>query len=157
MCKYFVLVTNSVGKESACSAGDPGSIPMSGRSPGEGNGEALQYPCLENPMDRSLAGCRPWVCRVRHDWVTNTSRFHKYLTSYSHQPRYRSVQFSHSFMSDWSMPGFPVHHQLPELAQTHVYRVSDAIQPSHPLSSPALPAFSLSQHQGLLQWVSSSH
>ena len=58
---------------------------------------------------------------------------------------------------DYSMPGFPVHHQLPELAQTHVHRVSDAIQPSHPLSSPSPPAFNLSQHQGLFQWVSSSH
>ena len=49
---------------------------------------------------------------------------------------------------DYSMPGFPVHHQLPELAQTHVHWVSDAIQPSHPLSSPSPPAFNLSQHQG---------
>ena len=47
-----------------------------------------------------------------------------------------------------SIPGLPVHHQLPELAQTHVHRVGDAIQPSHPLSSPSLPAFNLSQHQG---------
>jgi len=58
---------------------------------------------------------------------------------------------------DWSMPGFPVLHYLPELAQTHVFRVSDAIQPSHPLSSPSPPAFSLPQHQGLSQWLSSSH
>ena len=47
------------------------------------------------------------------------------------------------------MPGFPVHHQLPELAQIHVYQVSDAIQPSHPLLSPSPPAFNLSQHWGL--------
>ena len=58
---------------------------------------------------------------------------------------------------DCSMPGFPVHHQLPELAQTQVHQVSDAIQPSHPLSSPSPPAFNLSQHQGLFQGVSSSH
>ena len=58
---------------------------------------------------------------------------------------------------DCSTPGFPVHHQLSELAQTHIHRVSDAIQPSHPLSSPSPPAFNLSQHQGLFQWVSSSH
>ena len=50
-----------------------------------------------------------------------------------------------------SMPGFPVHHQLLELAQTHVHQVSDAIQPSHPLSSPSPPGFNLSQHQGLFQ------
>ena len=51
-----------------------------------------------------------------------------------------------------STPGFPVHHQLLELAQTHVHQVSDAIQPSHPLSSPSLPALNLSQYQGLFQW-----
>ena len=56
-----------------------------------------------------------------------------------------------------SIPGLPVHHQLPEFTQTHVHRVSDAIQPSHPLSSPSPPAFNLSQHQGLFQWVSSLH
>ena len=50
---------------------------------------------------------------------------------------------------DCSMPGFPVHHQLPELAQTHVHRVSNAIQPSHPLLSPSPPSLNLSQHQGL--------
>ena len=55
------------------------------------------------------------------------------------------------------MPGFPVHHQLPEFALTHVHQVGDAIQPSHPLSSPSPPTFNLSQHQGLFQWVSSLH
>ena len=52
---------------------------------------------------------------------------------------------------DCSMPGFPVHHQLPELTQTHVHRVTEAILPSHPLSSPPPSAFSLSQHQGLFK------
>ena len=56
-----------------------------------------------------------------------------------------------------STPGFPVHHQLPESTQTHVYWVSDAIQPSHPLSSPSPPTLNLSQHQGLFKWVSSPH
>ena len=50
---------------------------------------------------------------------------------------------------DCSTPGFPVLHYLPELAQTHVHRIGDAIQPSYPLSSPSSPTFSLSQHQGL--------
>ena len=76
-----------------------------------------------------------------------------------------SVQFSSVAQScltlwdpmDCSMPGLLVHHQLLELTQTHVRRVGDAIQPSHPLSSPFPPAFNLSQHQGLSQWVSSSH
>ena len=58
---------------------------------------------------------------------------------------------------DYSMPDFPVHHHLLQPAQTHVHRVADAIQPSHPLSSPSPPAFNLSQHQGLFHWISSYH
>ena len=58
---------------------------------------------------------------------------------------------------DWSTPGFPVHHQLLELAQTLVHWLGDAIQPSHCLLSPFPPAFNLSQHSGSIQWVSSSH
>ena len=56
-----------------------------------------------------------------------------------------------------STPCLPVHHQFPEFTQTHVHRVGDAIQSSHPLSSPSPPAPTLSQHQGLSQWVNSSH
>ena len=57
---------------------------------------------------------------------------------------------------NWSMTGFLVHHQLPEFTQTHVHWISDATQPSHPLSSPS-PTFNLSQDQGLFKWVSSLH
>ena len=72
-------------------------------------------------------------------------------------PQKSLVQFSSVAQScptlcnpmDCSTPGFPVHHQLPELTQTHVHWVGDAIQPSHSLSSPSLPTFNLSQHQGL--------
>ena len=56
-----------------------------------------------------------------------------------------------------STPGLPVHHQLPELTQTHVHSIGDAIQPSHPLSSSSPPAFNLSQYQGLSQGIRSSH
>ena len=56
-----------------------------------------------------------------------------------------------------SMPGLPVHHQLPEFTQSHVHCVGDAIQPSHLLSFPSPPAHNPSHHQGLFQWVSSSH
>ena len=56
-----------------------------------------------------------------------------------------------------STPGFPILHHLPEFTETHVHWVSDAIQSSYPLSSPSPPAFNLSQHQGLFQWVNSSH
>ena len=76
---------------------------------------------------------------------------------------FKNIYFSsvaHSCLTLWDtmdcrMPGFLVHHQLLELAQTQVNQVGDAIQPSHPLLSPSPPAFSLSQHQGLFQWVSS--
>ena len=76
-----------------------------------------------------------------------------------------SVQFSSVAQScptlcdpmNCSTPGLPVHHQLPEFTQTHVHRVSDAIQPSHPRSSPSPPALNPSQHQSLFQWVNSSH
>ena len=69
---------------------------------------------------------------------------------------FSSVQFSCSVVSlcnpmNRSTPGLPVHHQLPEFTQTHVHRVSDAIQPSHPLSSPSPPAPNPSQHQSLFQ------
>ena len=68
---------------------------------------------------------------------------------------FSSVQFSRSVMSDFlnrSTPGLPVHHHLLEFTQTHIHRVGDAIQPSHPLSSPSPPARNPSQHQRLFQW-----
>ena len=76
-----------------------------------------------------------------------------------------SVQFSSVVQScptlcnpmNCNTPGLPVHHQLPEFTQTHVHRVGDAIQPSHPLSSPSRSAPNSSQHHGLFQWVNSSH
>ena len=76
-----------------------------------------------------------------------------------------SVQFSSVAQScltlcdpmNRSTPGLPVHHQLSEFTQTHIHRVSDAIQPSHPLSSPSPPAPNPSQCQSLFQWVNSSH
>ena len=81
------------------------------------------------------------------------------------QLRRGSVQFSSVAQScptlcdptNRSTPGLPVHHHLPEFTQTHVHRVGDAIQPSHPLSSPFPPAPSPSQHQSLFQWVNPSH
>ena len=84
------------------------------------------------------------------------------LTSYS---RISGSQFSFSSVTEsyltlcdsmyCSIPGLPVHHQLPELTQTHVHRVGDAIQPSHPLPSPSSPTFNLPQHQSHFQWVTS--
>ena len=77
-----------------------------------------------------------------------------------HSVHFNSVAQSCSTLSDLmnrSTPGLPVHHQPPEFTQTHVHWVSDAIQPSHPQSSPSLPAPNPSQHRGLFQWVNSSH
>ena len=121
----------SDGKESACGAGDQGPIPGSGRCSGEGHGNPLQY-----HGQRSLAAVHGITkCRTR-------------LTLFS------SVTQSCPTLCDpmdYSMPGFPVHHQLPEFTQTHVHQVGDAIQPSPPLLSPSPPAFNLSQHEGLFQ------
>ena len=90
----------------------------------------------------------------------------KFILAYIHmmeRMEISSVQFSSVAQScptlcdpmNRSTPGLPVHHQLPEFTQTHVHWVGDAIQLSHPLSSPSPPAFNLSQHQGLFKWVSS--
>ena len=94
-------------------------------------------------------------------WISNRA----VLLSYRSCTYQSSVQFSSAVQlcpalcdpMDCSTPGFPVHHQLPEFTQTYVHQVSDAIQPSHCLSSPSPPTFNLSHHQGLFQWVSSSH
>ena len=138
----------SDSKESACNAGDLGSIPGLGRSPGEGKGYPLQDSDLENSMDYIIHG-------VTKSW-TRLSDFHFTFTRIVNE-MFRSVQFSCSVLSDslqphgLQTPGLPVHHQLSELTQTHVHSVSDAIQPSHPLSSPSPPTFNLSQRQSLFQ------
>ena len=81
--------------------------------------------------------------------------------SFNLYAEFSSVQsLSHVWLCDpmnCSTPGLPVHHQLLEFTQTHVYQVGEAIQPSHPLWSPLPPALNLSQHQSLFQWVNSSH
>ena len=87
------------------------------------------------------------------------------LNKYYILHKYINLQFSSVTQScstlcdpmDCSTPGLPVHHQLQEFTQTHVHWVGDAVQPSHPLSSPSPPTFNLSQHQGLFKWISSSH
>ena len=87
------------------------------------------------------------------------------VCGYTQNKTFSSVQFS-SFAQlcltlcnpmNYSMPGLPVHHQFLEFTQTHVHRVSDAIQPSHTLLSPSPPAPNPSQHQSLFQWLNSSH
>ena len=197
-----------------------------GRSPGEGHGKPLQYPCLESPMDRGAwwdrgvrgatkeldvteqlnnnsqkqnqsvgwLGQRPLNKKIQTKMILNLlyieyvlmcqwgvpggsiqSRFTRSykisqvftgmtMISWDNSAQDNSVQFSSVAQlcptlcdpMNRSTPGFPVHHQLPEFTQTHIHLVSDAIQPSHPLSSPS-PAPNPSQHQSLFQWVNSSH
>ena len=97
----------------------------------------------------------PWI---KANWKWPNRRWQEWTLT-------RSVQFSSVAQScptlcnpiNHSSLGLPVHHQLPQFTQTHVHRVSDAIQSSHPLSSPSPPAPNPSQHHGLFQWVNSSH
>ena len=117
-----------IGKESTCQSQDTGLIPGSGRSPGEGNGNPFQDSCLGNPRDRGT-------------WQTTVHQF-------------SSVAQSCPTLCDpmnRSTPALPVHHHLLEFTQTHVHRVSDAIQPSHPRSSLSPTAPNPSQHQSLFQ------
>ena len=105
------------------------------------------YVCVLN-ICCSVARSCPTHCEPKDCSIPGSSVLH-YLPV--------SVQYSHSVMfnsfdpMDCSTPDFPVHHQLLELTQTHVYRAGDSIQPSHPLSSPSSLAFSLSQNLGLFQ------
>ena len=129
--------------ESTCTGGDTGSIPGLGKSPRGGSGNPLQYSCRENPSDSGA-----WWATVRRVTKSQTQ-----LSNWACIYMYISISsvqlFSHVRLCDsvdCSMSGFLVHHQL---AQTHVYRVSDAIQPSHPLLSPSPPVLSLCQHKGL--------
>ena len=124
--------------------------------------------------------------RVRYDWVTelkndySKQRHYMKLTCDMYPesvsvyktcfisailPHWSSVQFSSVAQTcptlcdpmNHSKLGLPVHHQLLEFTQTHAHQVGDAIQPYHPLLSPSPPAPNPSQHQGLFQWVNSSH
>ena len=109
--------------------------------------------CFGRQVLYHFGQCKFWLQKMRSAAVFHRSKFSS------------SVQFSSVTQScptpcdptNCSTPGLPVHHQLPEFIQTHVHRVGDAIQPSHPLSSPSPPAPNPSQHQSLFQWVHSLH
>ena len=149
------------------------SIPGSGRTSGVVNGNTLQYSCLDNSMDRGAwLATELWQGSTESDTTKHLHTHTRSLFSAKEHPTCQSTVsknagdtrpcggYSVQFISvpqscltlcdpmDCSTPGLPVHHQLPELTQVH--RVSGAIQPSHPLSSPSPPALNLSQHQGLL-------
>ena len=134
---------------SAWNATDPGSIPGSGRSPEEGNGNPLQYSHLENPMDGGA-----WWAAVHGVEKSRTRPSDFTFTLLIKTFQFNSVAQSCPTLCDpmnRSTPGLPVHHQLPQFTQTHIHQVSDAIQPSHPLSSPSPPAPNPSQYQSLFQ------
>ena len=97
--------------------------------------------------------------RVRHKWATTTYLLHT-LNLHIPSDHFSSVTQSCPtlcYPMNRSAPGLPVHHQLQEFTQTHVHRVSDDIQPSHPLWSPFTPAPNSSQLRSLFQWVNSLH
>ena len=105
------------------------------------------FPSLHSQYDLYIAA---WTCIIWADCLLSSQGI----------PQFSSVAqlcLTLCHPVDCSRSGFPVHHQLLELTETHVHAVGDAIQPSHPLSSPSPPTFNLSQHQGLFKWVSSSH
>ena len=116
---------------------------------------------LEKWMDTHFSILAWRIPKDRGAWWTTVHRVAKSQTRLS-DFRFSSVQLSAQSCPtlcnplDCRMPGVPVHHQLPEFTQTHLHWVSDAIQLSHPLSTPS-PVFKLSQYQGLFKWVSSSH
>ena len=167
------------GKESVSNAGDlrdADSIPGLERSLGVGSGNPLQYSWEENSMDRGvwqaivhgIPKSQPWLnthilkkvlevrlSRVQPSWKLSC-QVQKQLIQFSSVQSLSCVPTLCDSMNR-STPVPPVHQQLPESTQTHVHRINDATQPSHPLSSPSPPTLSLSQNQGLFKWVRSSH
>ena len=136
----------SAGKESACNAGATGDMGL--------------IPPEEEPLETertTLSSILAWEISWTEEpgGYSSWGRKESDMTECNHlQNQFSSVVQSCLTLSDpknCSIPGFSVHHQLPELAQTHVHRVSDAIQPSHSLPSLSPPVFNLSQHQGLFQ------
>ena len=111
-------------------------------------------PTLCDPINSSPPGSPvPGILQARIlEWVAIS-----FSNAWKGKVKVKSLSRVRLFVTpmDCSTPGLPIHHQLPELTQNHVHRVGDAIQLSHPLASPSPPAFNLSQHQGLFQWVGS--
>ena len=126
---------------------------------------------ITNSVDMSLSKLRELVMN-REAWHPVAHGVAKSQTPLSYWTELNYVYLSYLWLclcsdaqscltlrdpKDCSTPALPVHHQFPEFTQTHVHWVGDAIQPSHPLSSPSSPVFNLFPNQGLFKWVSSSH
>ena len=108
------------------------------------------------PVSKNFPVCHVLLCALIYI-VIPLDEFNEWLFLVS-PVQFSSVQLlSCVWLMDCSMPGFCVHHQFPEFTKNRVHWVGDAIQPSHHLSSPSPPSFSLSQHQGLFRWISSLH
>ena len=126
-----------------------------------GKASWFQLSLSEEPCHRTALGGLFHLSLLQSlGWGMNTTYLYQLNNQCRNNNQIRSVAQSCPTLCDpmnRSTPGLPVHHQLPEFTQTHVHRVGDAIQPSHPLSSPSPPAPKPSQHQSLFQWVNSSH
>ena len=166
LIKLKGLPCSTAGKEFTYNSGDLSSIPGSGKSAGERIGYPQEYSWvpgwlswLRIRLQCGRPGFNPWVGKT--PWRREQLPTPVFWPEEFHGLYSPSVQFSSVTQQcptlwdpmDCSMPGLPVHHQLP----VHVHWVSDAIQPSHPLSSPSPLALNVSQHQGLFKWVSCSH
>ena len=111
--------------------------------------------CLVAAVQRLGGGTEVYCCKIVLSYRKWQTYFMVDFKRFSSVQSLSCVQLCDPM--NRSTPGLPVHHQLPEFTQTHIHRVGDAIQPSHPLSSPSPPAPNPSQHQNLFQWVNSSH
>ena len=158
LCSSLSILYNfpcdSDGKASTYNVGDLGSILRLGRSPRR---EQLPTPVFWPGELHGLYS--PWGCKEL-DTTEQLSLHFTSLLTLLWVAQFSSVTQLCPILCDpmnQSTPGLPIYHQLLESTQTHVHWVGDAIQPSHPLSSPSPPALNLSQHQGLFKWVSSSH
>ena len=118
--------------------------------------DKIQHPFIIKTLNKIQIEGNHLHCNKRYIW--NYLHIIKAIWKTNRKHQFSSVAQSNSLRPHESQhAGLPVHHQLPEFTQTHAHRVGDAIQPSHPLSSPSLPAPNPSQHQSLFQWISSSH
>ena len=128
-------------------------------------GKMIQH--LGNKMGLWLNKMESWLQKIQETFENDLKEIRNRQATVNNISEIKNtLQFSsvQSLSCVWlcdpmnhSTPGLPVHHKLPEFTQTHAHPVSDAIQPSHPLSSPSPPDPNPSQHQGLFQWVNASH